>query len=151
MSGIHKFLTSVALVALLTCGSSLWQSLEARRPMRVDCTIDIVHTTRAQDGTIIGTELYTRDFVLTEGTNFDEDYSTPTRLKFFGASLQNVRDQAIISVDWFADVSVFNSADFRTALTLVKGQNDGEISASHTFSTSSGHSTTTYTLTGSRR
>ncbi len=151
MFSVSKLVMSIAFVALLTGGSNLWQSLEAKRPVRVDCTIDIAHTTRAQDGTLLGTEFYTRDFVLTEGTNFEEDYSTPTRFKFFDASLQNVGDSAIVSIAWFADVSVFNSADFSTALTLVKGQKDGEISASHTFSTSAAHSTTTYTLTGSRR
>lgn len=151
MSKFAKIVMSLTLVALVTGGTSLWQSIEAKRPEVVSCTVDIVHTTRAQDGTVLGTEFYSKDFVLSQGTDLSDDYSTPTRFKFFNATLQEAGGAATVAIDWFADVSVFNSADFSTALTLIKGQKQGDISASHTFSSTPGHSTTTYTLTASRR
>ena len=151
MSKLAKLLLSLTALVAITGATSLWQRIEARRPESVICTVDIVHTTQSQNGTVIGTEAYQQEFVLTEGVDFVDDYSTFTRQKEFRASLEVVGGQATVFANWFADVSVFNSADFSTALVLVKGQKDGETSASHTFSSTPGHSTTTYTLTGIRR
>ena len=151
MSKLAKIVLSLSLVTLLTAASTLWQSTEANRPETVTCTVDISHNTFNQSGALVGSEVYTNDFVLAEGTPFSDDYSTVTRFKFFDASLSRAGGEATVSFAWFADVSVFNSADFDTTLTLAKGQKTNQSSATSSFWNSNGHSTTTYTLTAARR
>ena len=63
-------------------------------------------------------------------------------------SLIRVGGETVVSINWFADVSVFNSVDFSTKLTLDGGP--GSVSADHTFSSTSGHATTSYLLDGVR-
>lgn len=123
---------------------------EAERQASVSCSIVVDYVFREQDGTVIDTQPYQKDFVVQEGTDFVDDFSTATRLKEFRASVQRVGAEVVVSVNWFADVSVFNSVEFSASLTLPDGRKTGTVSGDHTFSSTPGHATTTYSLVGVR-
>ena len=113
-------------------------------------SVDIPHEFRAQDGTVLSTETYQQTFVLAQGANFTDDYSTPTRFKEFSATLTQVGSDSMVSISWFADVSTFNSVDLDTAVVIPDKQQQGTAAGRHRFSSSPGHDTTTYTLTAVR-
>jgi hypothetical protein len=138
----------MSMIAVITVASSI--SADAVNPSSVACTINVVNTVHAQDGQVISTETYQRNFVVSEGSPFSDDFSTATRFKFFDASMTRVNGASVVSIRWFADVSVFNSVDFGTSLKLANGQKSGDTSGDYTFSFSGGYNTTTYTLVGVR-
>ncbi len=121
------------------------------RPASMDCTVDILHEFRAQDGTLLSTESYQKVFTVTEGTDFVDDYSTITRQKVFSAVLTNVRGELVLDANWFSDVSVFNSVDLDASLTLTKSQKSGKSIGGHTFSSPPGHDSTNYTIIAVRK
>lgn len=145
--------SAVALGIMLALVSSfVWQKVDAakQKTSSASCTIDVTYTMQAQDGTVLSVQNYSKAFVVTEGVPFIDDFSTATRFKEFSASLTQVAGEQIVSINFFEDVSVFDSIDFSTSLTLVKGQKQGSISADHTFSSTPGHGTTSYVLTAAR-
>ena len=143
------------LLVLFVAGASsaVWNRVDAARPPRpasVACTMDILYEFRAQDGTLTGTELYQKTFVVQEGVAFVDDYSTPTREKAFTATLTTVRGEAVVAINWFSDVSTFDAVDLNASLTLVSGQKNGKVAGDLTFSSTPGHATTHYSLVGVR-
>jgi hypothetical protein len=148
MSRITKFLVAGAIVAMLA--ASVLMPAEAaskRKPVSLTCTVDILHEFRAQDGTLLSTETYQQTFVVAQGADFTDDYSTPTRFKEFSATLTQVGADSMVSINWFADVSTFNSVDLDTVVVIPVNQKQGTAAGRHRFSSSPGHDTTTYTLT----
>jgi hypothetical protein len=144
-----KSVFSVAVV-LTIAGGILLNSADASRPASDDgllCVIDVLVQSKNTSGIVTGSEIYQREFVLSEDETFSEDFSTQTRFKFFDASFQKVDGDKVVAIDWFADVTVFNSVDFTTSVILSKGDKSGRAAGSHTLYTSSGSTTTTYTLT----
>ena len=111
------------------------------------CTIDVVVETRNQTGLVVSTETYHREFVLREGETFSDDFSTRTRFKFFDATFAQVDGEKIVSASWFADVTVFNSVEFDTVVSLEDGAKRGRSTGQHTLFTSTSSTTTRYTLT----
>ena len=69
--------------------------------------------------------------------------STRIRFKFFTASLEKINGESKISVNWYADVSVFDSVDFNTSVILANGQKSGKVAGDHTLYTSNNKATTT--------
>lgn len=144
-----KFIVSGILMLTVVCGVLL-RPAAAARPASDDglfCTIDVVVQSKNSSGVVVGTETYQREFVLAEGETYSEDFSTRTRFKFFDASLQKIDGDKIVAIDWFADVTVFNSVDFTTSVILEDGDKSGKAVSSHTLYTSTGSTTTTYALT----
>lgn len=142
---------SALLVAVLTTvlGGMLLSHANAARPESgngMTCVMDVVVESRNQTGVLIGTETYHKEFSLLEGEAFSEDFSTRTRFKFFDASLTKLNGEKTVAIDWFADVTVFNSVDFRTSVVLSNGDKDGQSAGEHTLYTSSGSTTTSYSL-----
>lgn len=150
MSKLAKILLSLTAVAVITVATSLSQVAEAAKPTSIACTINVVSTSHANNGTVVSTETYQQSFVVTEAVPFSDDFSTFTRFKFFDASLTKANGISTVAISWFADVSVFNAVDFSTSLKILNGQNTGEVSGTYTFSFSGGFNTTTYTLVGVR-
>ena len=148
MSKLAKILLSMAVVAVITTASSMSQVAQAAKPDSVIVTVNIVNTIQNQSGAVVSTESYVRDFEIVEGVPFSEDYSTRTRFKFFDAALTRTNGESVVAINWFADISVFNSVDLTTAVKLSKGQKTNESSGSHTYYFSGGSNTTTYTLVG---
>ncbi len=95
---------------------------------------------------------YQKDFVVTPGVRFEDDFSTPTRFRIFDASTRLEDGKTVVVISYFNDVGVFESVDFNTELKL--NDEKGETrSGSHTFFTSRGavgSHTTNYTLSCSR-
>ncbi len=110
------------------------------------CILNVIVETRNSAGTVVGTEYYLKEFVLQDGGFFTDDFSTRTRFKFMDATMQTIDGDSTINVDWFADVSVFNSVDVSTSVTLGKGRNVNQSQGRHTFYTSGFSVRTTYFL-----
>ena len=93
-------------------------------------------------------ESYRKDFSVSPGQAFSDDFSTAIRQKQFSASAARDGGNTVVSIDYFNDVGVFVSVGFNTQLSM--GRNIESTSGSHSLSTSLGvvgtHSTN-YTLT----
>lgn len=141
--GLSCFVLCIAVAGVLS-----FRTHEARadKDSGVTCFVDVVVETRGSTGAI-SRESYQKAFVLTEGGSFSDDFSTRTRFKFFDAFLEKVDGANTISINWYADVTVFNSVDFDTSVVLANGQKSGTSSGRHTFYTSGSSTTTYFTLT----
>ena len=136
------------LSLVVVAGVLSWRTHEARadKDAGVTCFVDVVVETRGSTGTVLR-ETYQKEFVLAEGVPFFDDFSTRTRFKFFDASLSKENGDSTISINWYADVTVFNSVDFDTLIVLSDGQKSGRSTGRHTFYTSGSSTTTYFTLT----
>jgi hypothetical protein len=143
-----KWFFSLAIVVAAVGGVLLSQAGVARaeRESGVLCVMDVVVESRNQSGTVVGTETYHQEFVLQEGASYFDDFSTRTRFKFFSASLQKNNGESTVAINWFADVTVFNSVDFNTSVILADGQKSGKVAGNNTVYTSSGSTTTNFSL-----
>ena len=143
-----KVLLSFAVVIAIICGVLLSQAHVARaaREGGVSCVMDVVVESRTQAGVLVGNEVYHKEFVLQEGGAFFDDFSTRTRFKFFNASLQKSDGECSVGINWFADVTVFNSVDFNTSVMLADGQKSGKVAGDNTVYTSNGSTTTRFSL-----
>lgn len=144
-----KSLLSIALVFAAAQGVLLSHVQEAAAgdDNGVTCVLDIVVSNISQSGVIVSQEVYQRQFFLPEGGFYFDDFSTRTRFKFFSASLTKNDGESTVSINWFADVTVFNSVDFNTAVTLADGQKQGVSVGDNTVYTSSGGTRTSFSLT----
>lgn len=149
------FLTSCSLTLVAMAISfgmlSPVDAAKPPKPAQMNCSIDVLYEFRAQNGTLLNTEVYTHTFTVQEGVAYVDDFSTPTRFKVFTANLEKVGNEMIVRVNWFSDVGVFDSIDFTTSMKLVNGQKTAVVSADLTHSSTPGHAMTSYTLTGSRK
>jgi hypothetical protein len=145
--------TSTKLFAVALILSSMSTQSLAAVPARgvLTCAVTVDYVLTAQDGTPIDTETYEHAFIIQPGVSFEDDFSTPTRVKLFTASVQQGQNRAVVTITYFNDVSTFNSVEFNTQMAIVNGQTGESTSGSQTFSTSSaplsGHYTTSYDLT----
>ena len=130
-----KFITSLAIVIAGIVGIFIasGQKAVADRDNGVACVMDVM----------VGSELYHKEFVLHAGETFFDDFSTRIRFKFFTASLEKINGESKVSVNWFADVSVFDSVEFNTSVSLENGQKSGKVAGDHTLFTSNNKATTT--------
>ncbi len=143
-----KSLLSIALVFTAAQGLLLSHAREAAAgdDNGVACVLDIVVSNISQTGVIVSQEVYQRQFLLQEGGFYFDDFSTRTRFKFFSASLTKLDGDSTVSINWFADVTVFNSVDFNTSVTLSDGQKRGESAGDNTVYTSNGGTRTNFSL-----
>jgi hypothetical protein len=148
MSRSNKFLFSVAVLAVTACGVRPGQAHAARLAgdYGIFCVIDVTVESRDQAGLVVGTEVYSKEFFLREGESFSDDFSTRTRFKFLDATFEKNDGERTVSVNWFADVTVFNSVEFSTAVTLERGDKSGKAVGDHILFTSNGSTRTTFTL-----
>ncbi len=146
----RKFVLSVLGTAAIACAVLFGQSRVAhaeRDDNGLLCVMDVVVETRNQAGLVVSRETYQKEFALRAGETYSDDFSTRFRFKFFDASHQKVDGVSTIAVNWFADVTVFNSVDFNTSVTLSNGQKSGKSEGNHNFYTSNSSTRTTYSLT----
>ncbi|MEZ5979715.1 MAG: hypothetical protein R3F34_16060 [Planctomycetota bacterium] len=92
------------------------------------CTARIRYT--PQSGT---PETYAKSFVLTPGTTYVDDFSTPTKQHVFTVSAVQLAGEARVSFDYFSDVSVFNAIELDTDVTLSNTQKKEEAHGVHRF------------------
>jgi hypothetical protein len=143
-----KVLLSLAVV-IAAVSVTIWSHVEIAQAdggASVSCLVDVVVESRNQSGVLVGTELYHKEFVMQESESFFDDFSTRIRFKFFSASLSKLNGDKTIAINWFADVSVFNSVDFNTTVTLADGQKSGKSAADNTVYTSNGSTTTRFSM-----
>lgn len=106
--------------------------------------IDVTVESRNSSGTLVAVEQYNVTFELAESGFFFQDFSTRTRFKFFTASLEKVDGVYTVTLDWFADVTVFNSVDLTTSLVFGNGQKSDHTEGVSTVYTSSGSTRTKF-------
>jgi hypothetical protein len=139
----HIRVGSLAVLAAASLASASVQALT--------CTAAVDYVRTEQDGTVVDTESYDKEFLVEPGVPFEDDFSTPTRFKLFTASAEQVRNKTIVTMTYFSDVGTFESVDFASRLTLVGARNTETTSGDFTFSTSlepaSGHYSVDYALT----
>lgn len=117
------------LLALVLTGACLGQA-QAADAARCQVSIDYL-----LNGVL--TAPYTMAFQVGVGQPFEDDFSTPTRLKVFSAQYNNSGPRPGVDIQYFNDVGVFNAIDLRTSVTL-RGSAVQTSSGTHTFSTTQG-------------
>ena len=135
-------LVSMAVV-LATLAAPM--AVNAANPATVACSVAVDYTL---NGVVL--EPYRKAFNLQLGVGFSDDFSTPTRMKTFTATVAREAGHLVVAIDYFNDVGVFNSVGFNTRLSLHDGKGIETTAGSHTFSTSlgvTGNHTTNHTLT----
>lgn len=140
----------VVLSLIVACLSTAPWSPRARAEgdeKDIACVIDVVVESKNQAGTVVSREVYSKTFSIDEGETFFDDFSTRTRFKFLTATMTKVDGEKSIAINWYADVTVFNSVDLDTSVSLTDGQKNGKATGRHTLYVSGGSTTTTYTLT----
>lgn len=137
----------VAALLLVSASSIAPSGVWAESGHPVECTVDVVVETRGSTGTVTSTQTYQQSFLLDEGGVFFEDFSTRTRFKFLTVTSTKVDGETTIAMNWYADVTVFNSVDLDTSVLLEGGVKKGRSTGRHTLYVSGGSTTTIYTLT----
>jgi hypothetical protein len=95
-----------------------------------------------------GSEPYQANFTVQPGVEFFDDFGNNIRFKDFTATTQTANGTTTVTIDYFADVSVFNSIEFGATLTLpTSGRGSASTNGRTGFSSSSGNGTASYTLT----
>ena len=146
MSNVKNFFVFVLVVA----GANIALLNQCARAEGGDkgvaCLIDVVVESKNNAGTVVSREVYSKAFTIDEGETYFDDFSTRIRFKFFTATMTKVDGEKKVAINWFADVTVFNSVDLDTAVSLEDGQKSGKATGRHTLYVSGGSTTTTYTL-----
>lgn len=68
---------------------------------------------------------YTRDFVVSPSAPYSDDFSTATRFRFFDATVERIDGSPVVTFVFDADVDVFNSVNFGSALKI-RDENKGD-------------------------
>ncbi len=121
----HPMLTSkkmwssvVCLTLVATCAWLVASPVQGDSKLNgVTCVIDMLIETHSTTGSV-SLLPYHQEFTLQDGGRFFDDFSTRTRFNFFDASLNKVNGEWVMSLDWTADTTVFNSVDYNTAIVL---------------------------------
>jgi hypothetical protein len=141
MSRVSKFIS--VCVAASSVAVSPW--VDAAPAVRAACSVTVDYV---PNGTVA--ETYSKDFVVEQGTPFVDDFSTPTRLKTFTATVAREGTGLLIAIDYFNDADVFVAIGFDTKMLMRGGGALESTSGSQTFSSSQavppGNHTTRYTL-----
>ena len=110
------FRSMKALFALTVLAATLSPALAAAedQPRDVNCTVNVSH--KVNNGT---PQVYNKDFSLPAGTTFFDDFGTSFRFKEFSASSRLDADgKTVVDVNYYNDVTVFESVDFNGSLTM---------------------------------
>lgn len=139
---------SLCLVSSLLA-ASLWLPTAAHADnVAATCSVavDYLH-----NGNLV--EQYRRDFIVEQGVQFVDDFSTPTRFKRFTANVVRTSGDSTVSVDYFSDVGVFHAVGLATQLTIrggnvetAIGRQDFSASNSTVPASVGGNHTTNYSL-----
>lgn len=134
--------STLAAAALLSIAFLPSAGAESLAGATYSCSVDISYVSTSGI-----TETYRRDFVVSVGETFDDDFSTPTRQHVFSATATQQGSGVVIGIDYFSDVSVFDAVDLATALAMKGNQAKEDLAGRHRFFSSlSGNYTITYSL-----
>jgi len=137
------------LAAITAASLSAQTAVNPAKELSVSCSVSVDYQVNNAP-----VETYAKDFVVQPGTGFTDDFSTNLRAKFFNASVAKEGGNIVVSIDYFSDVSVFDSISFNTRLTMHGGRGIETTSGGNTFSSSQaaqpGNHTTSYTLSCKR-
>jgi hypothetical protein len=137
---------SMPVIAAALCLPTLANA--DKETVKVACSIAITTSGAARGGS------YNKDFVLSPGAGFIEDFKDPIHFDSFDASLAREAGNLVASINYFRDVTVFDSVGLTARLTVANGRGIHSTSGTNEFSTSLGTSRsfqTSYTLTCRRQ
>jgi hypothetical protein len=134
-------ITKLLVVPMIAASFAAPTQVSANQLNNVSCSI-IVDVTKPG-----GTEAYEKNFVIQQGADFFDDFSTATRIKEFSASTLTTSGKTNVTINYFNDVGVFDALEFSTTYTLPRGQEAGSVSGRSAAYTSNGNFTADYTLT----
>jgi hypothetical protein len=101
--------------------------------VKVSCSIAVATTGANKGGS------YNKDFMLSSGVTFVEDFKDPINpFDFFTATLAPEAGNLVVSIDYFRDVSTYDSVGLSTRLTVHGGRDIETTSGSNEFSSSFG-------------
>jgi hypothetical protein len=141
MNTLARNLSAIATSAMLV----LPQVASAKDNLKVSCSVTVDYTLNGG-----APEAYRKDFSVSPGVGFIDDFSTALRQKEFRASAAREGGNVVVSIDYFNDVGVFHSVGFSTRMNVRENRVLETTAGSNTFSTSlgvSGNHRTDYTLT----
>jgi hypothetical protein len=110
MFPIKPFLSTCLAVAALALAAPGHAAV-----MSATCSVNINYSL---NGTLV--EAYTRQFTVAEGATYNDDFSTPTRMKTFSATLQRDGARSVLSIDYFNDVGTFNAISVDTLVKMLR-------------------------------
>lgn len=144
MSTVKKLLGAAMVMASATGINAAHADTKS-----VGCNVSIIYSLNG-----VETQTYNRDFVVAIGQAYSEDLSTRTRQRDFSATLAPEGSNLVVTINYFSDVGVFDSASFGTQLKLSSSKNlestAGTMTHTHVQTTGNSH-TTDYALTCRRQ
>jgi len=133
-------LLAVAAVALLAAPAGY-----AEAPRLVSCSVRIDYLVNGQPRVP-----YRKDFVVSPGDSWEDDFSTFTRERFFRATARSEQGRTVVDVAYDNDLAPFEYASVETSVKLAEDEPARTVRGSQTAFTSlgtAGERTTAYTLT----
>lgn len=92
-------------------------------------TLPLIHNGALKGGT------YNKAFVVKSGVDFVEDFGSIAIFDSFTSSIAKAGGNFVVSVDYFRDVSPFDSVGFKANLTIPNGGGIAKTSGSNEFDT----------------
>ncbi len=131
-----KILVAIQLViSMMTLSFILASNAHAAQSESVSCSV-----------AVIGSATYTKTFVVQPDAPFFDDFSTFVRFKDFSAQMETVADVTTVTIDYYADISAFNSIEFGTTLTIPNNHHIVSSNGRTGFSSNSGNGSASYTI-----
>ncbi len=121
----------MAVGSLIAAGVAFSLNANAAQQVDVSCSVSVDYLL---NGAVV--ETYQKIFAVNPSASFVDDFSTATRQKSFTASTVLDAGNAVVGINYFNDVGVFDSIEFSTKLTLRKEGVVESTSGSQTFTTS---------------
>lgn len=125
-----RWRTGPVALLLLGLGAGLAAPAQAANTRdAVLCTLVVEYQRIAGAGTVSGTVTHSSTFSVTPGAPepYFEDFGTALRLRDFTASIIAGPSEALVQLDLFADVGVFDSIGFSLALPLPNNRKSASI------------------------
>lgn len=143
-------MTSSLTLSLAAAVGMAWPMVARADNVAVTCSVAVDYL---RNGNL--QEQYRKGFVVEQGVQFVDDFSTPARFKRFTANVARSSGDTTVTIDYFSDVGVFHAVGVTTQLSIRGGGGVDAASGSQNFSASNnvvpgsvgGNHTTNYTLT----
>jgi hypothetical protein len=131
---MSKIIKLLAVSIITTCLNIPIVAHAASADGSVTCNMVVSTSGAAKGGS------YNKTFVVRPGVNFIEDFGSFASFDSFTASLARTGGNYVLSVDYFRDVSAFDSVGFKANLTIPNGGSIANTSGGNEFDTSVGGS-----------
>lgn len=122
---LHLIAAALTLAGMIGAGGA--QAAEVR-PVMCSVTIDYLRNDVLRAS-------YTKDFVVLPGDSFFDDFSTAIRFGDFTATTRLVGADTVVDISYYNETSVFDTVQLKTQTTLRNGNDPGNATGEHIFTT----------------